>query len=170
MMKTCFTISFVFWLGMLFSQNSNITATVSSDSVLIGNTIIFKVSLENVDGEIQTPVFDGFEIVSGPNVSQSVSIINGDQTSSKSYSWYLRPIGEGQYFIDPVFVEGDEISLETEPIEINVYPNPEGIIEQPRMSDENTFFQFDLPPLFDRIDPNNDPEPQKKSKRKLKKL
>ena len=107
-------------------NGQKITATVSSDSILIGNTFKLTYKIENIDSEFEAPIFDeSLTIVGGPNYSNSVQIMNGHQTSSQSISYYIKPIAEGQFFVPPVsIVDGNNI-LETVAIEINVYPNPD---------------------------------------------
>ena len=88
----------------------------------------------------EAPVFQNFNIVSGPNQSSSISIINGETTQSQSYTYYIEPKEEGLFFIEPASVELDGEARETEPISIMVLPNPEGIIQKP---DERKSRMFD---------------------------
>ena len=41
--------------------------------------------------------FDDFLVVSGPNVSRSISIVNGKKTAESSYSVLLTPINQGTF-------------------------------------------------------------------------
>ncbi|MBL7033928.1 MAG: protein BatD [Candidatus Delongbacteria bacterium] len=52
-------------------------------------------------GDPQFPDFTGFKIVSGPNSSQSTSIINGTVSQNRSWSFVLAPQREGKLAIQP---------------------------------------------------------------------
>ncbi|MEL7119349.1 MAG: BatD family protein [Bacteroidota bacterium] len=129
-------VSFVFCAG-LFSvltaqKEPKFTLEVSSDSILFGNYFLATFTLENAQSyEFQAPEFEGFEIVSGPNQSTSYSMMNDEVSQKIAYSYYLRPIELGIYYIQPggIMVEGQ--LYETLPTEIMVVPNPEGKIVNP---------------------------------------
>lgn len=170
------------WLAILISFSivfkldaQSLTHEVSSDSILLGNYFIYEIELTNFDADISRPKLDAFEIVSGPNTSSSMSFINGDMTSSKKMSWYLRPTELGQYFIEPISVSKNDEVLEADPIEINVFANPDGIIEEPvQNNDMDDFFNLRSPSLMDRVRPQVPKqklptEEDKKPKRELKK-
>lgn len=112
-----------------FSQeNARFTVKVSMDSILYGHYFQAVFTLENAKGEnFQAPSFEDFQVVSGPNFSSSFSMINGEVTQSVSYTFYLEPKEIGNYYIQPASISVGEQMLETEPLEILVVPNPEGI-------------------------------------------
>jgi len=170
-MKT-WIFSFLLFGIFCDAYSQSLTASVSSDSILLGNVFILEIKLSDYEGEIPKPIMSDFDLVSGPNMSSSVSIINGDTQSSKSISYYLKPKDFGSYFIEPMFVETQEGTLETEPIEINVYPNPDGLIISPEMNTMDDFFNFKLPPIFgqDAQEPvKKNPSKEKYPNRVLKK-
>jgi len=105
------------------------TVRVSTDSVLMGNPFQVQFTLENGEGRnFSAPSFSpDFMVVSGPNTSTSISVMNGQTSRSMTYTYLLEPVGEGNFFIGPATVETDEGYLETSPIEIMVVPNPDGI-------------------------------------------
>lgn len=124
-------------------EGPKFTVEVSSDSVLMDNYFTVTFTLENAEGlNFAPPAFDGFELVSGPNTSTSMSMINGEVTRKVAYTYYLRPLNIGNYYIEPASIESDEGVLETLPREVIVLPNPEGIIQQPRSKTET--FRFDM--------------------------
>ena len=141
---------FVFVTGLLFgalglmAQEINLKVEVSSDSLLYGNYFEVRFTIENAAGDFEAPDFDGFEVLSGPNTSSSFSMINGKVTQKASYAYVLRPVREGILYIHPaVFRTGGEV-LETEPLLIQVHPNPAGIEENKTFRDEelDPFFSF----------------------------
>lgn len=160
----------LFSLG-LAAQNFEVV--VSSDSVLLGNYIEVSFKAENLDGKFEAPETMGMDILSGPNTSSSIQIINGDRSSTSSYSYYLKPSDVGSYTIPPAYLITDEKTLETSPIVINVYPNPENIIIEPRMAEDNMFFDFDDFSPFTNPRQPTQPTPPKtpvKPKRKYKRI
>lgn len=163
-------LTFLVFLSIVLNLNAqSLRHQVSNDSILLGNYFIYEIELTNVGGDITPPNLQSFEIVSGPNVSTSMSIINGDMTQSKTMSWSLRPIDLGQYFLEPIFVEDGDEYYEADAIEINVFPNPDGIIENPRQNTMDDFFNMKRPPLMDRMKTPSSESEKKKPKRELKK-
>ena len=174
--------SIVFILCIAFSYDTfaqSISASVSSDSILIGNTIKLTIKIENSESQLETPAFENISIVGGPNYSNSVQIINRHRTSTQSISYYLKPEIEGQLFIPPVSITDNNQILETSAIELNVYPNPDGIINN--IEPEGSFFfeSMDFPfrgfnnsdffnSPFDEIIPNKPKEPKLQNKLKSK--
>lgn len=138
---------------------------LSRDSILIGNTFTLTYVLENLQGEFEAPDLSELNVVSGPNMSSSFQIINGDSKQSISYSYIIKPLEEGEIIIDQAFVIGKEETFESDFITVNVFPNPDGIIEdEPEMIKE---FRFNFP--FDNF--KQQPKEKKKSKKyKLKKI
>lgn len=88
-----------------FGQNPEIEATVSSNSVQVGEVFTYQIT-SNQDCEISVPEFGDLEIVSGPSqgVSEGTSIVNGVSKSYKYYSftYKLRAPKKGTYTIPPV--------------------------------------------------------------------
>ena len=143
------------------------TVEVSNDSILLGNTIEVSFALENADGQNFTnPTFEGFDVISGPNTSSSFSMINGATTRSLTYSFYLKAKDVGTYFIAPASIKVDGDFLETQPVEVLVVPNPDGIIQKPNRKNQ---FEFDIRSprsLFE--DEKKEEQPKKKPKKKRK--
>ena len=152
-------------------QEQRFATEVSADSVLIGNYIEVKYVLVNLDGKFEAPSFDGVQIVGGPNHSSSMSSINGDVRKQSSYSYFIEPLEEGEFYIDPAFVQTDDKNWESEAIKIIVLPNPEGIIEKPSLSQG---FHFEFGDMFGDNpffkNPKEKEPTKKKSKAKVRKI
>lgn len=145
------------------------SVNVSTDSVLLGNYFAVTFSLANGEGEdFVFPEFADFQVVGGPNYATSINIVNGQMSQSLSYTFYLEPREVGEFWLDPASVAVNGTYLETEPILVQVAPNPEGIIQQPQRRTpgiqpfEDDFFQgffdndfFDMSPNF-RLDMDPD--------------
>jgi hypothetical protein len=107
-------------VSLLFAADIKFTASVSKTEV--GTTEQFEVTFTvNANGDRFTPPsFNGFLIVSGPNVSTSISVINGSSSSSMAYSYDLVAVKEGSYTIGPATIVVNGKKLSTNPIKIKV--------------------------------------------------
>lgn len=113
-------------------QTPKLSVSVSTDTVLLGNHFELKFTIENASASgFEAPDLYEFNIISGPNTSSSISIINGEVSQSASYTYYLEPTEIGVYTIKPAYLTSGDVALETPPIDIIVVPNPEGIIQRP---------------------------------------
>lgn len=138
---------YVLIIGMIFSsalfaQDVQFKAEISSDSILMDNYLEVRFTIENAAGDFEAPEFEEFELLFGPNTSSSFTMINGKVSQKASYTFAIRPLHEGTLYIEPaVCTVGDQV-LETDPIEIEVYPNPAGIEDNKtfRNSEGNPFF------------------------------
>ncbi|MEM9885093.1 MAG: BatD family protein [Bacteroidota bacterium] len=148
------------------------TVDVSTDSILMDNYFEVTFTLENASGkQFVAPSFEDFQVLSGPNTSSSMSIINGDMTQSISYSYYLKPKDIGSYYITPASIEADGALLETLAIEVGVFPNPDGIQQNPAQQKSSIFdssspFDSDFFKEFDRRSMPIPSEPKKAKKKK----
>jgi len=155
------------------SQEESFSATVSNDSILLGNYFELKYTIKNLaDADFRAPDFNGFKIAGGPNQSSSINIVNGAMTQSLTYSYYLEPEDIGNYFLEPAAIEVDGKYLETEPIEIIVVPNPDGIIQKPKREERRSLFDWGdwpknlAPEIPMSPTPDEAPKPKKPKKKK----
>jgi hypothetical protein len=89
----------LFCTQLLFAQDVKFTASVSNNQVGTGEQFQIDFSVNgNADG-FTPPNFSNFQVLSGPNVSTSMTSINGNTTMSNSYSYILMPVKEGEFTI-----------------------------------------------------------------------
>jgi len=139
-----FIASFMISLVAFSQQVAKLTVEVSNDSILLGNYIEVKFTIENAAVKnFEAPNFDGFTIVSGPNQSSSMMISNGEVSQTMAYSYYIEPVDVGNYFIQPAFVDTEKGFLESIPLEVLVVDNPDGIIQQPQQKNRQNPFNRD---------------------------
>jgi hypothetical protein len=138
---------------------------ISTDSILFGNYFEVRFQAQNIQGEFQAPAFEQFEVIGGPNHSSTMSIVNGVSSQSASYSYFLKPKATGAFYIEPAFLIGKTQEMETRPVEIYCLPNPQGLVEESRISDESSTFEFGRFPFLREA-----PTPQKKKKLKVTKI
>ena len=154
-MKKSLLICCLFLSGLFTVQAQNdirFTVSVSTDSVLMGNPFQVQFTVENTDvRNFEAPSFSpDFMVVSGPNQSTSITMVNGQTRQSTSYTYVLDPVGVGSFFIGPATVETNLGYLETNPMEILVVPNPDGIKQPIRSPQGMQEFQFGNPNDFFR--------------------
>ncbi len=181
MMKATYLHTFVIMILMSISgmaQESSFTVEISSDSLLLGNYIELSFTAVNVEGEFEEPDLSAFNLIGGPNTSSSMSSINGDVRRQITYSYYIEPLEIGSYTIPPAYLSLGEESMETAPQSIQVYPNPDGIIERPSVQRQefnfnfNDFFggrsPFDMESPFDQSEDHPADKPVKKKAKRRK--
>lgn len=150
---------FIFASLALSSQEATFRVELSTDSILLGNYFEVRFTIENAAGDFEAPEFDGFEVLVGPNTSSSFSMINGKVTQQASYSYMIRPMREGLLYMEPAYFKSGETVLETEPIQIEVYPNPGGI------EDNKPFMKEQYDPFFNTA-PKKEQGPKFKHKKR----
>lgn len=121
----CFTLS------LAAQEEARFTAQVDKETVLMGHYVEVKFTLEGApSGHFSAPDLSDFHVLSGPNQSSVMQIVNGTVSQSTTYTYYLEPKDIGNYYIPPATVDlGDRI-LETQPIDLVVVPNPENIPQE----------------------------------------
>lgn len=171
MKKASFTLLFLLFFGIILAQKApKFTVEVSTDSILLGNYFQIKFTLENASGEnFQPPVFEGFQIVSGPNTSSSISIVNGEVSQMSAYSFYLQPNDIGNYYIQAASIQAGENVLETKPLQVMVVPNPDGTIQNPQTT-EKFNFDFRMPNINAKPAPKREEAKPEVKKRKTYKI
>ncbi len=151
-----FGIVIAFWSHALFAQNHadiNVTVELDPDTILMDNVFYLSYNIEGADGKFEMPDFKDFDVVSQSSGS-SISIVNGEASRTMSYTFALRPHEPGSFVIDPALIRTkDGEVVETSPIEIVVYPNPEGRHITPRRMEQIAPFGHDL---FKDMDPFHD--------------
>ncbi len=163
-----YLFTFCLTIGGSFAQDEGFYLELSSDTVLAGNVLKLTFIANNVSGQFEAPDLEGLNVVSGPNTSSSMSMMNGSvsQYATYSYGIYLEDVGE--VIIPPSYFVTKEGTLETEPTSIIIMPNPEGIIEQPPA--QSGFLQFDFLNTPKGKNKGEGKSKSNKKKRKLKKI
>jgi len=100
--------------------------------------------------------------------------MNGQVSQQISYAYYLEPQDIGNYFIEPASITTEETILETQPLEVLVVPNPDGVQQHPQP--QRRQFEFDFFDAFPRMQPDfrlqpeDHPEEQPEKKKKKRKV
>ncbi len=147
MKRTFLLFAFTFFAISMFGQSEvRFKASVSKDSVLLGNGIEVLFTLEGAKGtNFMPPAFKQFTVISGPNVRTMVQMTNGKTKQSTVYSYYVQPNDIGLFYIEPASIEIDGILFSTSPVAVIVHPNPDGIIEQRIGKRQDFKMEFNFP-------------------------
>ncbi len=108
----------VFLTSFGLSQEQNFRVIVSKDSMSIKDIVQIEFIIENIEGQFIPPTFKDFVILGGPNTMSSMSIINGEMTQKKSYTFVIRPRSEGEITIESAQIKSKNKTYETEPIKV----------------------------------------------------
>lgn len=83
-------------------------------------TFTFEGSDINSLSDFSPPNFEGFIVLSGPNQSTSMQIINGAVSASLAYSFYLQPKNTGKFTIGSASIKYKGNKYKTNPLTIQV--------------------------------------------------
>ncbi len=136
-MKKFFEIMILFLIG-LFINSSAQDFTASVDKTTINQyerfQVYFTFNGSDINGlnNFVPPTFKDFLVLSGPNQSTSMQIINGKVSASLTFSYILQPKNIGEFTIGSASVEHNDKTYKTAPIKITVV---KGTPKQQRESD-----------------------------------
>jgi hypothetical protein len=110
----------LFLSNFLVAQEGSFTASVDRNRIAMGEQIEITFTLNGSGSNFQPPPFNDFQVLSGPNQSQSMQFINGSMSQSISYSYALQPRSEGKFTIASATVESNGKKLKSNNITIEV--------------------------------------------------
>jgi hypothetical protein len=118
------------------------TASIRSTSVGLSDQfeVSFNFSGQDINGvkSFSPPAFKGFMVLSGPNQSTSMQIINGAVSGSRSYSYYLQAQNVGKFTIGSAIIKYNDKTYSTQPITITVEKgSPKSSSPQQQQSSSN---------------------------------
>jgi len=121
-MKKLLIILFLFLPLHIFAQNfvSSVNETTVADNQHF--EVSFTFSGKNINGvrNFKPPKFRNFLVLSGPNQSTSIQIINGIQSASLSYNYIIQAKRIGTFSIGATSIEYNGEAFKTKPIEITI--------------------------------------------------
>ncbi len=103
------------------AQDVRFEAISDARQVVLGGTFQVEFTIYNADGSnFNPPPFRDFEVLSGPNESRRVSIVNGKSSQSFGLSYVLQPKKIGKFTIGPSTIQVDGKTLRSRPISVEV--------------------------------------------------
>ena len=104
-LKLGLLLSFLIIGCSAIAQNAFLSATASKSTVGVGEQFQVTFTL-NCDGQnFRSPDLSNFNVLSGPNKSSSISIVNNSYTQTLSFTFFLQPKSEGAFKIGPASIE-----------------------------------------------------------------
>ena len=92
----------IFLLLLQFSFSQNFTVKLSENVIGLNDSFEIVFTLDGSGSNFSPPsLSEDFVILSGPNRSNSVQIINGVRTQESTYKYILKPKKEGVFTILP---------------------------------------------------------------------
>jgi hypothetical protein len=121
-MKLKHSILFLLLLcaNLLSAQDVKLTASVNSNKVGTGEQFEVTFSVNGNISNFTQPEFGGFQVLSGPNQSTSMTSINGSTTVSTAFSYILMGAKIGQFIIGPASAVVNGKRLTSAPIKMDV--------------------------------------------------
>jgi len=103
---------------IVFSTSVDRTRVTTHDRL----TVEFRLANAGMGGgsDFRPPDLDAFHVLSGPNRSSSVQIVNGSISSAVTYDYVLQPRAEGKVTIGAASVTVDGRRYATRPVPIEV--------------------------------------------------
>ncbi len=147
-------------------QAQSFEIMISTDTVLYDNYLEVRFTAQNIEGRFEPPKFEDFEVISGPNQSTSMSMINGVTSRSASFSYFIKPRTTGTLSIEPAYYLNDQDqNRETQPVAIICLPNPDGVVQESRIRQDHQSSGLSTFPFF-----RDSPAMPKKKKLKVTKI
>lgn len=115
-----FFVFFLFISSFTIAQTPSFIAQVSKNKVAVGEVFQVAFTLNGSGSNLTYPNLKDFEIYSGPNQSQSMSMVNGNISQSTTISLFIAAKKEGRFTIGSATVMSGNQKLETQPIVIEV--------------------------------------------------
>lgn len=114
-----------------FSQKTNFYAQSDAKEIFTDSYLEVRFILENDEGHsFSPPDFNGFKIISGPNQSSQISIVNGNRSSKTVYSYEIIAQTEGTFIINPAKITVGKSVLHTNTLKVIVKKKVKSNLEQ----------------------------------------
>lgn len=97
-----------------------LTARVSSEQLSVGDNFKVIYELQGNGSQFSAPAFDGFLLLAGPNKASNMQWVNGEFSSSTSYSFLLRTTKEGVFEIGPASIVSQGKKVLSNAVEVKV--------------------------------------------------
>ena len=114
----------------------NFEAKVSKNKLGLNERLRIDFVMNENGDNFTPPNFENFQIIGGPNQSIKTSYVNGEQSFSKTYSYFLKPLKKGRIVIYQASVTIDDEEYKSLPVEVNVTDSVKGANSN---SDEDYF-------------------------------
>lgn len=153
--KTAFYIGFfIFVLGIISPQvlaqsSVNVEATVSENKVFTGERISLSIEISGDFNNVSRPDIPadipGFRLLSNtPSTSRSFSFVNGQSSTTYTYTYYLVAQTEGSYQIPEIAVNIDDTDYTTQPLLVEIIDRNDSARSSSSSQQPDIFLQLDV--------------------------
>ena len=104
----------------------NFEATLSKKKLGLNERLRIDFVMNKNGDNFTPPNFENFQIIGGPNQSIKTSYLNGEQSFSKTFSYFLKPLKKGKLFIYQATITIDGQEYKSLPVEVNVTNSVKG--------------------------------------------
>ena len=144
-MKSFFRLFFILFLPISLTAQITFTATADTKQVPIGEVFEVQFSLKNAQGQgFRPPTFGEFNVASGPNRMNSMTMTNGTATSSETYSYVLQAKKEGVFTLGSATITANGQTLRTDPLSISVIKGKKQTIASTGSSKDDVFIRAEV--------------------------
>lgn len=120
-MKKVFSFLAFLLVGLFGYGQVKFYASLNTKSVPVNQNFQLSYTVENGEGRtLKLPNLNEFNVLSGPNTSQSMQWVNGNVSQSSTYSYILQPKKEGTFKIGKAIVNVGGANLESNELSITV--------------------------------------------------
>ena len=145
-MKKLSVILFLFCSALLQAQQLKVAA--DKNPAIVGEQILIQYTINTKGDNFKSPNFKGLKVLSGPNPStkNSYSFVNGksQNTSSTTYSYYVKAVKAGTYSISPASITVKRKKIQSKAYALKVVKGSEGNKAQQQALAENLFIKVEV--------------------------
>lgn len=147
----CFGRVILFWLALpasIVAQEAIVTAELEPNPAGAEDQVTLTVTVAGASGSVerpQLPHLAGLKLVSGPNTSTQFQWINGQSSSSQSFSYVFFPEKEGTVKIPAITVRVGGKSYQTRDLSLQVIKGSAGTGTRQRRGPASIFDDMDDP-------------------------
>ena len=123
----------------LIIAQGNFEATLSKKKLGLNERLRIDFVMNKNGDNFTPPNFENFQIIGGPNQSIKTSYLNGEQSFSKTFSYFLKPLKKGKLVIYQATVTIDGQEYKSLPVEVNVTNSVKGA----NSNSDNEYFDDD---------------------------
>jgi hypothetical protein len=124
--------------NVALAQDISFTASVDKNQLAVGEQFELTFTLNGATGgkNFRAPSLNDFLTLSGPNSSTNMQFINGQMSSSVSYSYVLQPRSEGKFTIGQATIEAGGKQYQSQPITLVITKGTSKPKQQTRTNEE----------------------------------
>jgi hypothetical protein len=145
-LKKLSVILFLLCSAVLQAQTLKVAA--DKNPAIVGEQILIQYTINTKGNNFKSPNFKGLRVLSGPNPStqSSYSFVNGksQNTSSTTYSFYIKAVKEGTYTISPASITVKGKKVQSKGYSLRVVKGSDKSKAQKKALSDNLFIKVNV--------------------------